>query len=67
MLTGANVDARYTSLPISAAMISIVMCICGIEWGLERELEGETKTKAVPFDFIVWIMEMVRPRLLWGS
>lgn len=43
MLTGANVDARYTSLPISAAMISIVMCICGIEWILVRELEGETK------------------------
>lgn len=68
MLTGANVDARYTSLPISAAMISIVICICGIKWVLVREHEGETKkTKAVPFDFIVWIMEMVRPRLLWGS
>lgn len=51
MLTGANVDARYTSLPISAAMISIVMCICGIEWGLEREREGETKNKGSAFRF----------------
>lgn len=51
MLTGANVDARYTSLPISAAMISIVMCICGIEWGLERELEGETENKSSAFRF----------------
>lgn len=51
MLTGANVDARYTSLPISAAMISIVMCICGIEWGLEREREGETKNSCSAFRF----------------
>lgn len=49
MLTGANVDARYTSLPISAAMISMVKCICGIEWGLEREGEGETKNSCSAF------------------